>query len=151
MPARIAARRQGLTERYEQRYRHKDGSAVWMYVSATSAFDAEHRFIGSFAMLMDITERKRAGEALRRSEAYLAEGQRLSHTGSWAWSPATLQSLYWSEEMFRIYGLNPQDGVPTTEAFWQRIHPEDLDHTRELLLKAARSRKWSTSMITGLC
>ncbi len=137
MAVRIAARRQGLTERYEQRYRRQDGSTVWMYVSATSMFDAEHRFIGSFAMLTDITERKRAGEALRRSEAYLAEGQRLSHTGSWAWSPATLDALYWSEEMFRIYGLNPQDGVPTTEAFWQRIHPEDLDHTRKLLLKAA--------------
>jgi PAS domain S-box-containing protein len=138
MSARIAARRQGLNERYEQKYRHKDGSTVWMHVSATSIFDAEHRFAGSFAMLTDITERKRAEEALRRSEAYLAEGQRQSHTGSWAWSPVTLQALYWSEEMFRIYGLNPQDGVPTTEAFWQRIHPEDLGCARELLMKAAR-------------
>ena len=58
LPARIAARRQGLTERYEQKYRHKDGSTVWMHVSATSVRDAEHRFLGSFAMLMDITERK---------------------------------------------------------------------------------------------
>ena len=260
LPARIAARRQGLTERYEQRYRHKDGSTVWMYVSATSVRDAGLRFIGSFAMLMDITERKRAEEearntaaqwqatfdavqdmvllldkdfqilranraaaeflglpfdkivgghcfnlihgttmppaecplarmrqsrrheevqvlarkggpwlsvsvdpvfdqngelthavhvarditerkraedALRRSEATLAEGQRLSRTGSWVWNPATRQVLYFSEEMFRIFGLNPQDGVPTAEAFWQRIHPEDLDRTRELLLKAA--------------
>ena len=140
LPARIAARRQGLTERYEQRYRHKDGSTVWMHVSATSVRDAEHRFIGSFAMLTDITERKRAEEALRRSEAYLAEGQRLSHTGSWAWSPVTLQTLYWSEEMFRIFGLNPQEGLPTAEAFWQRIHPEDLDRARELLLKAAHGK-----------
>ena len=138
MSARIAARRQGLTERYEQRYRHKDGSTVWMHVSATSIRDAEHRFMGSFAMLTDITERKRAEEALRRSEAYLAEGQRLSHTGSWAWSPVTLQTLYWSEEMFRIYGFDPQEGLPTAETFWQRIHPEDLDRTRELLMKAAQ-------------
>src|SRR5208337_2296747 len=69
LPARIAARRQGLTERYEQRYRHKDGSTVWMYVSATSVRDAEHRFIGSFAMLMDITERKRAEEEVRNTAA----------------------------------------------------------------------------------
>jgi len=138
MAARIAARRQGLTERYEQRYRRKDRSTVWMYVSAASKFDAEDRFIGSFAMLTDITERKRAEEALRRSEAYLAEGQRQSHTGSWAWSPVTLQALYWSEEMSRIFGLNPQEGLPTAEAFWQRIHPEDLGCARELLMKAAR-------------
>ena len=66
MSARIAARRQGLTERYEQKYSHKDGSPAWMHVSATSVRDAEHRFLGSFAMLTDITERKRAEEALRR-------------------------------------------------------------------------------------
>jgi len=71
LPGRIAARRQGLTERYEQRYRHKDGSAVWMYVSATSVRDAEHRFLGSFAMLMDITERKRAFEEIQRLKAQL--------------------------------------------------------------------------------
>ena len=71
LPERIAARRQGLTERYEQRYRHKDGSAVWMYVSATSVRDAEHRFLGSFAMLMDITERKRAFEEIQRLKAQL--------------------------------------------------------------------------------
>ena len=74
---------------------------------------------------------------MRRSEAYLAEGQRLSHTGSWAWSPVTLQTLYWSEEMFRIFGFNPHEGLPTAEAFWLRIHPEDLDRARELLLEAA--------------
>jgi PAS domain S-box-containing protein len=137
MSARIAARRQGLNERYEQKYRHKDGSPIWMYVSATSMFDAGHCFTGSFAMLTDITERKRAEEALRRSEAYLAEGQRQSHTGSWAWSPVTLQTLYWSEEMFRIFGLDPREGLPTAELFWQRIHPEDLGSARELLMKAA--------------
>ena len=71
LSARIAARRQGLTERYEQRYRRQDGSAVWMYVSATSMFDAEHRFINSFAMLMDITERKRAFEEIQRLKAQL--------------------------------------------------------------------------------
>ncbi len=75
-------------------------------------------------------------EALRRSEAYLAEAQRLSHTGSWSWSPVTRQLLYWSEEMLRIFGLNPEEGEPTTETFLQRIHPEDFDRTYELFEKA---------------
>jgi formate hydrogenlyase transcriptional activator len=86
---------------------------------------------------IDITERRRAEEALRRSEAYLAEGQRLSHTGSWAWSPITRQSLYWSEEMFRIFALDPQQGVPTSEVFWERVHPEDRGRTYEILEDAA--------------
>jgi PAS domain S-box-containing protein len=87
--------------------------------------------------VMDITERKRAEEALRRSEAYLAEGQRLSHTGSWAWNPPTEQCFYWSEEMFRIFEIDPQQGLPTSEIFWARIYPEDRESMRELLGKTA--------------
>jgi PAS domain S-box-containing protein len=100
--------------------------------------DASGRVIAAATIARDITDRKRAEEELRRSEAYLAEGQRLTHTGSFAWSQATRETIYWSEEMFRIFGLNPQEGAPSAETFWQRIHPEDLDRTRELLLKTAR-------------
>ena len=125
LPGRIAARRQGLTERYEQRYRHKDGRAVWMYVSATSVRDAGQRFLGSFAMLMDITERKLAEEALRRTAGYLAETQRLTHTGTFV-SDATTKPLFWSEEHLRIFGFDPQQGLPTRDQALQRIHPEDL-------------------------
>jgi PAS domain S-box-containing protein len=71
LPARVAARHQGLTERYEQEFRRKDGSTVWMYVSVTPILDAEHRFLGSFAMLTDITERKGAEDALRGSNRKL--------------------------------------------------------------------------------
>lgn len=86
---------------------------------------------------IEVVEGTRQASLLRRSEAYLAEAQRLSKTGSWAWSPASGELLYWSAEMFRIFGLDPQEGVPTTETFFQRIHSEDLDHTYQLLKKAA--------------
>ena len=79
----------------------------------------------------DIEGRKRAEEALRRSEAYLAEAQRLSHIGSWAWNPVTGKNLYWSEEQFRIWGFDPQQGLPDTETGFQRIHPEDRNRIRE--------------------
>jgi signal transduction histidine kinase len=71
-------------------------------------------------------EREQAENRLRRSEAYLAEAQKLSHTGSWAVDPATGKIIYYSEEMFRIMGLDPTLGLPDQEAISQRIHPEDL-------------------------
>ncbi len=81
-------------------------------------------------------ERDRAEQALRQSEAYLAEAQRLTHTGSWAWSPVAAQGHYWSEEMFRIFGFDPQQGLPTHEKFWHRVHPEDRNKVDEHIQRA---------------
>jgi PAS domain S-box-containing protein len=89
--------------------------------------------------VIDITERKKAEEALRSSEAYLAEAQRLSQTGSWAWSPDT-DVRYWSEECYRVLGFDPRDGVPGTEELIQRIHPDDQPAFRESI-KGATHKK----------
>ena len=80
--------------------------------------------------MVDISERRRAEEALRRSEAYLAESQRLTRTGSWASHGTTHEALYWSEEMFRIFGFDPQLGLPMRDQWLQRIHPDDRDKVR---------------------
>jgi PAS domain S-box-containing protein len=72
----------------------------------------------------DITERKRADEALRRSERYLAEAQRLTRTGSWAWDPRNLE-VFWSREMFRIFDYDPETTKPTLKDFLARVHPAD--------------------------
>ena len=66
---------------------------------------------------------------LQRSEGYLAETQKLTHTGSWAWDARSQRVLYCSEEMFRIYGLDPQVDLPTRKNFRQRVHPEDRNRT----------------------
>jgi PAS domain S-box-containing protein len=123
---------------FEFRVRHKEGRLVWVAASWQPIYDSRGARLGYRSSMRDIAERKRAEDALRRSEAYLAEGQRLARMGSWAWSPATVQALYWSEEMFRIYGCNPEDGVPIGEPFWQRIHPEDRDQVQELFTKVAQ-------------
>lgn len=88
----------------------------------------------------DITERKRAEQTLRQSKAYLAEAQRLSHTGSWAWNPATGEIRYWSEECYRVLGFDPVGPPPRFETFFQRIHPDDQVVTRELFEKAVREK-----------
>src|ERR1700724_1661871 len=64
-------------------------------------------------------------EKLRRSEAYLAEAQRLTHTGSWAWRVAGRDAVHLSEEWYRIYGFDPENGPPSFEERLQRTHPED--------------------------
>jgi len=79
-----------------------------------------------FGAIQDITDRKRADEELRRSQFYLSEGQRLAHMGSWAFNPAGF-FYYWSEELFRIYGLDPQKGAPTLAGYLATVHPQDRD------------------------
>ena len=64
-------------------------------------------------------------EKLQRSEAFLAEAQRLTHTGSWAWRVAGRDAVHLSEEWYRIYGFDPENGPPAPELPLQRIHPED--------------------------
>jgi PAS domain S-box-containing protein len=83
----------------------------------------------------DITERKRAEKALRRSEGYLAEAERLTHTGSWA-DDGMGHPLYWSEEHYRIFGLDPQQGLPTRDQPLERIHPDDRDKVLQAFEKA---------------
>jgi PAS domain S-box-containing protein len=68
---------------------------------------------------------------LQRSESYLAETQKLTHTGTWAWDARSQKVLFCSEEMFRIYGLDPQVDLPTRKNFRQRVHPEDRNRVDE--------------------
>jgi PAS domain S-box-containing protein len=77
---------------------------------------------------------------LQRSEGYLAETQKLTHTGSWAWDARSQKVLYCSEEMFRIYGLDPQEHLPTRKNFRQRVHPEDRNRVDERFARVVNER-----------
>jgi len=74
---------------------------------------------------MDVTAAKQAEEALRRSERYLAEAQRLAHMGSWVWRAADKEALHLSDEWYRIYGFDQKNGMPDREQRLERVHPED--------------------------
>jgi PAS domain S-box-containing protein len=92
------------------------------------------------ALQAESRERKSAEESLRRSEGYLAEAQRLSHTGSWASIPATGEIKYFSEECYRVLGFDPHGGQPRYEAFFQRVHPDDQAKLGEAVEKAGRDK-----------
>jgi signal transduction histidine kinase len=87
----------------------------------------------------DRAERKRAQEALERSEAYLSEAQRISHTGSFGWSVSTGE-LFWSDETFRIFQYDRMT-TPTVERVLQRTHPEDAAFVRKTIERVSRDRK----------
>ncbi len=124
----------------EKKYRRKDGSLIWVNnnVSLVPGTERVPRFI--MALSEDITERKRAEQALRRSEAYLAEAQRLAETGSWAYNPTAEKCIYWSDEMLRIFGLDPQRNLPDREEFLRLVHPEDRDRFNEQIEKSRREK-----------
>src|SRR5437867_991221 len=94
------------------------------------------RFVGT---LMDITEQEELTQELRRREAYLEDAQRLSQTGSWAWSPE-VGIKYWSEECYRVQGFDPRKGLPRFEELFQRIHPDDRPKLKELIEGVVREK-----------
>ena len=122
----------------ETRFRRADGEYRWFLARAVPLRDDRGNILKWYEVLTDIEDRKRAEvalrdseEALRRSEAWLTQAQRLSRTGSWVYNATTTRYLYWSDESYRIWGFDPLQGLPSRENMWQRIHPDDRDRVWE--------------------
>jgi PAS domain S-box-containing protein len=133
------ASQEGKDFDFEHRLLMPDSSVKYVHVVARAVGDESGgiEFVGA---VTDTTESKRAEEALRRSESYLAEAQRLAHTGSWVWRVAGRDALYLSEEWYRIYGFDPEEGIPAWEARLARVHPEDRARWQGVLDRAAREK-----------
>jgi PAS domain S-box-containing protein len=115
----------GQSGEIEGRLRRFDGVYRWFLFRATPSVDETGRIVKWYGTNTDIEQRKTAEQALKRSEGYLAEAQRLTLTGSYATDGITRQLTYWSEEMFRLFGFDPQQGLPMWDQWLGRVHPED--------------------------
>jgi formate hydrogenlyase transcriptional activator len=95
------------------------------------------RFVGA---CLDITEHEQTTQELKRREAYLAEAQRLSHTGSFGWMVSTGE-IFWSKETFRIFAFDPSVN-PTLDLIFERVHPEDLVVVKKTIERATKDGKY---------
>ncbi|MEA2892908.1 MAG: hypothetical protein QOI05_3701 [Bradyrhizobium sp.] len=126
------------------RLRRADGEFRWHHARGEPLRDQQGRIIQWYGLTIDIDEAKKAEDRLRRSEAYLAEAQRLSHCGVTAYKGTTV--FYGSEEIYRIWGFDPAQGVPSRKAVLQRIHPNDLDRLNaEVECALAEKRSYSVA------
>jgi PAS domain S-box-containing protein len=134
--------------RYDVEYRviRPDGGERIVHSQGDVTWDEFGKALRQFGVLQDITELRQAEkelraseEALRRSEAYLAEAQRLSHTGTFAFNATA--PVYWSQESYRIWGLDPLQGLPDRETVLQRIHPDDRERVNEETERALREKR----------
>jgi diguanylate cyclase (GGDEF)-like protein/PAS domain S-box-containing protein len=127
-------------EVYTTEYRvvHRDGRIVWVRNEAVVVEEEASKLRYWQGFMLDITERKHAEEALRRSEASLAEAQRIARLGSWEWDLKTGE-VWWSDETYRIYGFEPDEFSPDFDNVAELFHPGDRHLLRAILESASYS------------
>lgn len=109
---------------FEEPQTTPDGNKIWLRTSKVPLRSADGKVFGTLGIYEDITERKRDEEKLRYTQAMLTEAQRIARLGNWDWDIAN-DTLAWSDEIYRIFGLMPQQFGATYEAFLESVHPED--------------------------
>src|SRR6267154_841602 len=135
------ARRQKTAVTIEFRIVLPDGTVKYLECDEHHLFSERGELVETMGTNVDVTERKRAEEALRRGEAWLAQAQRLSRTGTWVLDGTTRRFLYWSDESYRIWGFDPLQGLPTRDDMWERIHPDDRERLWEEVQEALREQR----------
>ena len=121
---------------YETRIRSANGEYRWMFHRQVPLRDTNGNIVKWYGSSLDIEERKTAEVALRNSEAYLAEAQRLSHTGSFGWKLSSGE-IFWSDETFRIFQCDPNT-KPTVDFILSRVHREDHGLAQQQIDRALR-------------
>jgi PAS domain S-box-containing protein len=134
-----AAIARGQAMESEARVRRIDGSYRWLLIRNVPLCDERGNIVNWYGTSIDIEERRQAEDALRQSEAFLSEAQRLSKTGSFSWSVSTGE-IVWSEETFRIFQYD-RTTKPTVGLILQRVHPEDALHVKQTMDSASINGK----------
>jgi PAS domain S-box-containing protein len=126
MRERGRARQMGepVTSRYEVKYYTKDGREGWAdFAAGLIEYGGRPAVI---AVAFDVTMRKKAEKALRKSQYILSKAQEISHVGNWAWNLKS-GKMNWSDEGFRIFGYLPQELEPSLDLLISRVHPDDKE------------------------
>ncbi|UVK38826.1 PAS domain-containing protein [Mesorhizobium sp. AR10] len=129
----------GTSYQTTHRLRRADGECRWHHTRGEPLRDRQGHIVQWYGLSVDIDEGKKAEEQLRRSEAYLAEAQRLSHSGVSAYNETKI--LYGSDETYRIWGFDPAEGVPSREAVFKRVHPLDVDRLNAVVQRAVGEKR----------
>ena len=129
----------GRVMQWEARKMAKDGEIVHVRETGRAVLIDDRPML--FLACENVTERRRLEEALRQSQRYLAEAQRLSHTGSWTNSHIAGRVIHYSDEAFRLFGLDPQRGYPPQlDEITQLVHPEDRERVVEEWTQSVRNK-----------
>lgn len=124
----------------EKRYLKKDGQIFWAQLTVSPIADSEGEFLYNVAIIIDITERKQAEEDLIRISRIMKDAQEIAHLGSFEYDAAN-QTTIWSEEEFRIYGLNPKGPSPEYNVMLEKcIHPDDAKLLHETFMAAMQNQ-----------
>jgi PAS domain S-box-containing protein len=127
----------GVPAEIEARIRGRDGVYRWFLIRAEPFRDEGGRIVRWYGTSTDIDDLKRAQQHLQRGEAFLADGQRLSKTGTFSWSIET-DEITWSREMYAIFDFDP--GLPVTlELIGSRVHLEDQPMLEDMIARARRA------------
>ncbi len=134
------ASRDGKDFDHEHRLLMPDGSVKYVHAVALAERDTSGNieFVGA---VTDVTVAREAERKLRRSEVYLAESQRLSHTGSWAWDVRLQEFIYRSPEVYHLFGFDPEKDPLSPQSFEERILPEDRGQFVEMVHQAVQEKK----------
>lgn len=132
-------RMKGESSVYDLQLVRQDGQRIDVIVSGSPRFK-DNEFIGTMALFTDITDRKRAEDELNRSKVNLEAAQRIAHVGSWEWNIVD-NTGKWSDETYRIFGMEPHDLVEHKQNFLDKVHPDDRARVNQALSDAISGAK----------